>query len=510
MKIIFKEINYDEDDIILRDYHKLEIKIIHLIIITLNSQNWGIIDYNFINNKNNKLFELQVMFQNYYFHRMSNLRNDIFIINILNITILHKLILKLISIKNIDNKNHNCILNEILLNSYYYIDNGLKIQILNIEDNIPVDFDYLNSPSIQNDNINNYYKNIQEDTIIEILKFNILEFNNKNTDRYIDELYDNITKSYDLTDEYEIGKIFFNYTILRIFNCNNIHYNLVSKFEYYCNEVINLIIYNLKYKLLNIEYVLGGRITNKNLSLSTNFIQNLFSNQIKKFYDINITVFTLIYNEFELFNNNDLLIILFYNTVLITYLLTNEYIVNNETILKLCNLININIVEYIRLVKLKEIIPVNLEIFFDKLNILLFEKDTNEIYIKKCNIFFKDTLFTVFDIDLKLNKQLLEFNNRTWNNTINSFYLMDNNIKNNKIEIWKNMLGIIVDYNKSDIIKSLKSSSISNYHLNLQNNYVNYIIKLHKKLINKFGLLQIINNVELTIDSELIDSIDNL
>lgn len=86
---------------------------------------------------------------------------------------------------------------------------------------------------------------------------------------------------------------------------------------------------------------------------------------------------------------------------------------------------------------------------------------------------------------------------------------MDNNIKNNKINIWKQMLGIIIDFNKSDVIKLLKSSPVNNYYLNLQNIWINYIINLHNNIINTYGLLQIIKNVELLIDSELIDCIDN-
>jgi hypothetical protein len=106
-----------------------------------------------------------------------------------------------------------------------------------------------------------------------------------------------------------------------------------------------------------------------------------------------------------------------------------------------------------------------------------------------------------FHGNIKKNINLTMYETLYINNLIYNTY-----IKNNKITTWIEFLGIIVDYNESNIIKYLKSVN-DDYIVKPQEYYINYIEKINIGLINNFGILQILDYINLYFDDEQIDSL---
>ena len=83
--------------------------------------------------------------------------------------------------------------------------------------------------------------------------------------------------------------------------------------------------------------------------------------------------------------------------------------------------------------------------------------------------------------------------------------LIDKYIYNSKINVWKSMLLKIVDGNKSLLIKNMKSISIDNIDLiNIPLMYVNFIENIYN-LIYEFGILNIMDRLDLLIGPQLVD-----
>jgi hypothetical protein len=71
------------------------------------------------------------------------------------------------------------------------------------------------------------------------------------------------------------------------------------------------------------------------------------------------------------------------------------------------------------------------------------------------------------------------------------------------------MQGVIVDYNLSDVTKALKSILEINNIINVFDDYIKYISLLNNGIINKFGVIKIIDSIKLLFDDELIDNYNN-
>jgi hypothetical protein len=84
-------------------------------------------------------------------------------------------------------------------------------------------------------------------------------------------------------------------------------------------------------------------------------------------------------------------------------------------------------------------------------------------------------------------------------------------IKNNKIINYKYSLGLFNDFNESKLmyyIKSIDNDNIFNIVM-VQQILIDYIIKINGGIINEYGIIQLINRMELSFDDEIISQYFN-
>jgi hypothetical protein len=214
-----------------------------------------------------------------------------------------------------------------------------------------------------------------------------------------------------------------------------------------------------------------------------------------------------------------MLITLFYYICMIIYILNkwdkifNQYLFSNGSslIYQLINYINIQIYDYINS---SEKIKTN--VFFNGLNELLFNTYDNEIFTQKIIHFF-DTILDIQQIykdesfkKIQINMSFKMFSGeKTIMDTdyINKL-LYKKYIVNDKILIWKNMLGTIVDSNLSQPIYNMKSIMYDTL-FDIPSTWMQQITINTGGLFSSNGMINLLEELQLYISDELIDRISN-
>jgi hypothetical protein len=489
-------------------------KVINLVINTIIQINWGII----LDNQMNETLNFQLFLRNNYLLYMTSTNNEYDYQNYIQISykleMLYTIIVKMIVLSNFENRVFNTMMGNILLQCNKYIYNGLLIDSYDDCNNVSSYFNYVNSNmigssvnSLESDNqlitnniINNYYKDVQNNTIklINGKYKNTVSIKQNYNNPFIMNIYSYITTSNLVNyDETSITKIFFNLSVEQILN-NYTSINIINIDTLnYIKNVYDIILTNIYNKLYIFKNIFGDYIVSEDININCSddiiiFNKPNYSNANSSY----INIFSLIYNNFNLIINNqiyrkininvdllnyNLLIVLFYNTCMIFF--CTQKLCNCENIENiiyyLSNLINTNISNFIKNPSDPELIS-----FFNNLSSILFSNVSNNDYLNECNAFFTELVASMF----------------TNNKNIQNAY-----IKNNKTFVWKNMFGIITNFNNSDVIKSMKSIMNEQEVFSIQQDYVDYIITLNGGIINEFGVLQMIDYIQLQFDTEQMD-----
>jgi len=514
--------------------------IIQNIFIFILNTKWGIIDFNDINNEPNYNIKNSILFYNYYYSYLNNLinqENNIYLeydfdyYNKLfeELYILYYFILIVITCKYLNNNNYWTLMNMILINANYYIEYGKKIYCFNLFNNFSIYMDNLNSNIIKTNHIANYYKNSQNESIYDAIKYKIPYFinNYNNYDSYITKIFNNQINDLQLITENTITfNSFYNIII-------NTLANLESNVKLYESNTIIITknLYNTIYASINkittlIKNFTGGN-NNKDITIE-NTEYNIFNINNYKNENSQITILSLIFNQIDngIINNN-VLVIYFYYICFITWSTLGNSIKNSienklynmqQIYYDLANIINEQIIKYINNKDIQS------NIFFDYLNILLFENYNNSEFINSTIIFFNNIISNYLKYisnNIIYNLYSTYINNASNINptsNIMSIFVNINNFnnyeistnKNSQILNWTFLLGLFVDFNNSITIKNVKS--INNvYCVNkIQDNIINYIIEINgKKIINEYGIIKIIDKIQLLFNDELISEYNN-
>ncbi len=526
-------------------------------------QFWGMTyNYNAIYNKNIAL-AYQVLFINTYYYVLNkNTSNDSVDVidtvidsqinnnNINKLQILYRIYILLIVSINI--VTYDDILKQILIDSHRYIVNGNYVDTINISKNTndgltvfsntgytTIYFDYLNKNIISKNLINNYYKDVQNNTIKNNVIYDIQNFKNDDIrNDFLINIY-NIIYQNNKT-ETDIGLSYFNNTISSVFNNYKIGWEdfkstnsvnstnsinpVNSANSEYITSILKLINTRINEKLQTFKTVFGGTksyiISATPEFLLYKFKDNYINNCETGDFD---TIFTFIYSNYTNYlsgYNFNINVILFYYICMLVFLMMNghKYVNMNEIINYLITLINQKIINYLN--------GINEDVFFDGLNKLLFVVTNNSLFVNNCIKYF-ETLITSYTHKYNsiqmyntLNKNGMNNTNNTnnmnsanntnnTNNTNNINKTIQNKyIKNNKVNIWKLFIPKIVNYNQSIVIKNWKSIDEENI-IKIQNEYMLYITYINNGIVNKSGVLQLIDTIQLNIGEEIIDVINN-
>lgn len=417
-----------------------------------------------------------------------------------------------------------------ICNSNKYIYNNIEFLSLSLENDICIYLDFINKNIIKDNQISNYYKTIQNKTIKSIVNYGINNFYNYGANlNFLEYIYLDITTKFNKQNETSILNIFIQNSIINIINQYNLtteDFTIYKTNVKYITNVFDLILSTFS-KTLDIPKSIFGGTNKQNSSIRVTLVQllNIFSQENFN-YDSNIiTIFTLIYDNFNNLGfekiNYNMFITYFYYVCMIQYILnkwdniTNEYLFNNheKLIYELINDINKQIYYYLNNSgKEKE----KANIFFDGLNKLLFNTYDNQAFINEIikffdtfvplNNIFKEENFTI--IQNKISMRMYNGGN-IQNNTSNMEILLYNKyVPFNKILIWKNMLVNIVDGNTSLPIFYMKSLNYDTL-FDIPVLYLTKIIKINDGLFSNNGAINLIKNMELYISDELIDNINN-
>lgn len=485
------------------------------MFLIITNQNWSLI--------NNPLLNIKLLFMNYYYAVINAISNkEIYLYNknqLYNLNILYRIIIKQSIAEHINLQSYDTLMSQVLTYNNYYIYMGERIQIFNLIDKTSITkfFDYINSNIINNNIIQNYYKNIQNNTVKDAIIYDIPNYinNENNYDNFMLEIYNNVINRLEISKENNASYQMFPNVIINLLN------NYKSQVYYYDNistryitGVYNSIISSLNIKLDIFKNIFGygGNtiIQNINLFNRTNYQSDT---QV-------ITIFTILFNEFSkinqitninLYATNSMFIILFYYSCLTTWTtgLEQEFYYALETILyTLSNLINKCINGYYENIDFGFGI---INRFFDGMYELLRTQQNDNEFINQCNIYFNN-IIEMFNIAIRpniisniANKDIETYNGRKlapivselYNYKMTSRYLYTKN----KIHSWKNMLGLIIDWNDSEFTKTLKSLAISA----TQNEFMDYIQELNGGIASNDGIIRLIESIKVYYDDQQID-----
>lgn len=496
----------------------------------LNTNYWGIVYSYYDKYYLNTDLDFKILLINYSSMILNNPNLTVeYIVNInYKLEILYKLKIFYIIINNISDYVFQNYFLYILTNCYQYIFNDDIFYCVNLENDICTYLDFINKNIIKDNKISNYYKNIQNKSIRQIVNYGINSFYNYNANNdFLANIYNAIITTLLEQDETTIASIFVENSILNILNQYDdtvYNYSILKSDIQYIDKTFDTIINKISEYLDIIKSIFGG--TNKNnteIKVSVYQLVNIFSNKNYK-YDKNIiTIFTLIYDNFNNLGieriNYNMLITLFYYICMIIYILNkwdkifNQYLFNSgqSIIYELINYINIQIYDYINSVdKLKS------NIFFNGLNELLVNVYDNEMFTQKIIIFFDNVLNIqqIYKDDsfkkIQLNMSLKGFTGA--NSTIDIEYinnlLYKKYVVNNKILIWKNMLVNIVDANLSQPIYNMKSMMYDTL-FDIPTDWMQQITINSGGLYSNNGMINLLEELQLYISDELIDRISN-
>ena len=457
---------------------------------------------------NNDTLNIQIELINNYFIKSNNIETTNIDITEKNSYLVILFKLKILLNMIMYQKNYTINIDKLLNFCNTYTITNIKINCIDLQNDINVYFDYINKNVIDNNNIPNYFKNIINGTEEKIFIKNIEKSKNNYEDNIVLDLY---TILVDNDVEYNENTITLNIfpsillSILSNKKTNTINYDnpeIINTF----NKTILLEINN---RLYNLKQNIGGNIEiSTNYAITINQMYDIYSKNIIKINGEYGNCFSLIYINFENFNenslNNYLILNLFYYNSMITYLFNygQNFLINlTEITSYLINIINLKILN-------------NDKIFFNELNKLLIKQLNNDVYIKECKIFFDNILFEkglLYVNNYAEKEWMFSLKSYSYDNNITNNKLYFNNqiinkyIKNSKINVWISMTPLIYDVNNTNVVSYMKSISIDNYDIiNVPELYVNYI-KLIKKIINEWGILQIFEKLSLFIGQQIID-----
>lgn len=516
-------------------YFKLS-NCIQNIFDTILNINWGIINFNVIVNTPKKNLRSCITFYNLYYMYLKYLLNkDInqdnnFDFNYHSIIldelyILYYIMIYVNTIEYIDDLLYFELILQYLTHSHKYIQYGILIDTIDLNSNFAVYMDCLNSNIIPNNTISNYYKNVQNDSIYDCIKYNIFNFKNNrnNISNYIIEIYNNQIDNLNLLTENSLGiNTFYNIIFNTFSNFTSIveEYTNFNKDIY--NKFNNTLYDNIKKKFYILINNFGGE-NNFDISVNNNSDPKLFSSDNYKEEKSQITIFSLLNNLITndgIFNNS--LVILFFYSCLITWSTLGINIQSDVPLLtnlfySLANSINSKILSLIQNLN-NSSNDIYADSYFNGLNILLFNNYNNFEFINAVKKYFKLlfvnnlTIASTADIDYLFgNEELLKPGDA--NLYMNLNLTRDNitllRLNNNKIINYKYLLGLLYDFNESKLIYYIKSIDNNFSDFKIQENLINYIIGLNDGLINKYGIIQLIDRVELLFDDQIVSEYYN-
>jgi hypothetical protein len=107
-------------------------------------------------------------------------------------------------------------------------------------------------------------------------------------------------------------------------------------------------------------------------------------------------------------------------------------------------------------------------------------------------------------------------NSSSYDNTFNNYNTSFKNYQENSFSNIKNiilnykyLIGLAIDYNSSFLIKNIKSINNVYNDIEIQKELIDYIIELNGGLINEYGIVKLINKIQLLFDDELISEYFN-
>jgi hypothetical protein len=140
---------------------------------------------------------------------------------------------------------------------------------------------------------------------------------------------------------------------------------------------------------------------------------------------------------------------------------------------------------------------------------LLSSYSNDEELTNKINIIFNKLSNNFIINSENIEKQILQFKIKTYDGSDQMLLNNYKHIGSNKIvEIWKNMLILIVNVSTSSMIKNLKSiMPNTGGPYNIQKEYIDYLMKYTNGIISDKGLLNIIDKIELYFGNQLVDTV---
>ena len=469
---------------------------------------FGITLINYDNIQVNELLEKQILYLNEYYKYASLTKkikiNDNKILYVLYVL---KILVNVINTQLLYIENINTILN---YGNIYVTNSNIVKYCQKLSTSNPICLDFINTNYIKNNNLNNYFKKIMDDTIQLNVEYNILDNNNNEYENLtINKIFNRLVDNF-INIENKITLDLLPNTLTKLINEKNI--NIVS---YNKNENLNYIINELLLSLNNnfdeFINILGGysNTIGTKYSVPLSILNSYYSNEVININNNYSTIFTLIYNNFKDFDIDKMNVLIipvfFYFMCMLMYISVygNQYMIGADKVVKY----------FISLIcdKIKN----NDEIFVNKLNTLFSKQYKNEELLLLSKYFFeellKDTMIINDEIIAKSDTELLlkTETNIFCGNILNSKYMnieLENKyIYNSKINIWCNLMVNVVDSNNSIIMYNLKSISIDNVNLiNVPKIYVDYI-ESKVPLIYKYGIINIMNKIELLIGPQMTD-----
>ena len=497
---------------------------------------WGIIEYNIIENVPQNNLRSYITFYNMYYSYLNYLINNSnansqnynfeYNLNIFDeLYILYIIIINIYTIQYFNLPSYYALEQQYLTNSHQYIKYTTKISSLNLISNFAVYMDNLNSNIIPNNTINNYYKIIQNNSIHDCIKYKLYTFkNNKNNfSSYTVQIYNNQIVKLNFNDENTLSSNTFYNIIINTFSNLTANVNIyLNNIDIIIDTIINVLCDNIGAQFSLMISNLGGN-NNDSISINSSTTKKLFNQNNFKNENQQITIFTLINNQIieKKLSNNIPILLFYYNcfniwsTLGLNIKCDLNYI--NDIFYNLTNIINTKILSF-----LNNTLDETYDLFFSGLNILLFNNYNNYEFIKATTLYFNKIIMFEYDnlsdnnVDnlIKINDLLMgNIDNHNVNNTLNKIDFKNNilllELKNNKIINYKYLLGLVSDFNESKLMFYIKSIDNVFNDIKVQQKLIDYVVNINNGIINDYGIIQLINKMELLFDDEIISQYFN-
>ena len=489
---------------------------------------WGIINYNIIENTYRQNLRTYITLYNMYYSYLNYLvvnknnnyqdYNFAYYLNIFDeLYILYIIMINTYTLQFINIPVYYNLQQQYLTYSHKYIKYNIEINTLNLNQNFAVYMDNLNLNIIPNNSINNYYKNIQNNSIYDCVKYKIYTFKN-NVNNYSDytiQIYNNQVVKLNFNDENTLSSNTFYNIIINTFGNLSANVKIYLKdLNIIFNDIIETLTTNIDLQFTYLSENFGGT-DNNSITTSISEKKRLFNEINYKNENSQITIFSLINREVNRKNlYNNIPILIFYYSCYITWSTLGLNIIYDldyvsDLFYTLANRINTEILKF-----LNEQSNISINLFFDGLNILLFNNYNNYEFIVATTKFFNEIISlnyaqisnTILNNLIKINNSLIiDYNSNLFDNyDLNNDGISLPKLKNNKIIIYKNLLGLLADFNSSKLVYYIKSIDNIFNDVKVQEKIINYIIKLNEGIVNEYGIIKIINRIELLFDDEII------